>query len=260
MFFPTSGTAYDLRFSLFGIPVTVSPFFWVMAGLLGFPWLKVEPGGPANLVAWMLCVFVSILIHEFGHAFTMQAFGHRPEVVLHHFGGYATYGGRAQTTPWKSLLISVAGPGVQLVLFGIVVWIGYLLTRESVDWGRINLWGSLFSLDEVVPAAMVHAEVFELGTPLFAIVASLLRINLLWALLNMLPVLPLDGGRMLWALLAMAGVRNSSDWTLRISVVAGVAAAVGCLLMLGSFLAGMMFAFMAMQNYQTLKGQQFGVS
>lgn len=233
MFFPTRGTPYDLRFSLFGIPVTISPFFWVLSGILGFSWLNVEPGGPANLVAWMLCVLVSILLHEFGHALTMRAFGHRPEVVLHHFGGYATYRGRAQETPWKSLLISVAGPAVQLVLWAIL--------NYGVD-----------------PWLKATGRMPESGTPLDAIRISLLYINLIWPIINLIPVLPLDGGRILWALLAMAGLRNAVDWTLRISVVVGVGFAVVCLLMLGSFLAGAMFAFMAMDNYQSLKGQRFG--
>lgn len=235
MFFPTRGTPYDLRFSLFGVPVTISPFFWVLSGILGFSWLKVEPGGPMNLVGWMLCVLVSILLHEFGHALTMRAFGHRPEVVLHHFGGYATYRGRAQETPWKSLLISVAGPAVQLVLWAILY----------------------FGVD---PWLKATGRMPESGTPLDAIRISLLYINLIWPIINLIPVLPLDGGRILWALLAMTGLRNAVDWTLRISVVVGVGFAVVCLLMLGSFLAGAMFAFMAMDNYQTLKGQRFDAS
>jgi len=233
MFFPTRGTPYDLRFSLFGIPVTIAPFFWVMAVILGFGWLQVEPGGPANLVAWIVCVLVSILIHEFGHALTMRAFGHRPEVVLHHFGGYATYRGRVQETPWKSLLISMAGPGVQIILWAILFF-------------GIEPW---LKATDRMPA---------FGTPLYTMLWSMLSINLIWPIINLIPVLPLDGGRILWALFAMAGVRNAVDWTLRVSIVAGVGFAVAFLLLLGSFLAGAMFAFMAMDNYQTLKGQRFG--
>lgn len=229
-FLPTRGTGYDLRFSLVGIPVTVSPFFWVTAALLGWTWLNVEPGGPANLIAWVLCVFLSILLHEFGHALTMRYFGHQPEVVLHHFGGYATYRGRE--SPGRSLLISAAGPGVQLVLwvalyFGLLTWL-----RQS-------------------------GNMPEFGTPLNATLQSLLFINLFWPLLNLLPVLPLDGGRMLWAILALFGLRQASDWTVRISVGVGVIAAVFFLLT-GQFIAGAMFAFIAMENYQTLKGERFG--
>jgi stage IV sporulation protein FB len=230
MFLPIRGTGYDLRFSLFGIPVTVSPFFWVTAALLGWPLLIGETGGPANLIAWMLSVFVSILVHEFGHALTMRAFGHDPEVVLHHFGGYAMYRGRE--TPFRSLLISTAGPAIQLVLFaglfGFTLWLR--------DTGRLP----------------------ERGTPLDALLDSMLQINLFWPLLNMLPVLPLDGGRMLHAILQLFGVRSAEDWALRVGVFVGVVAAVLFLVFLNAFLAGAMFAFMAMENYRSLKGQRHG--
>ena len=229
MFLPTRGTPYDLRFSLFGIPVTISPFFWVTAALLGFGWLHVEPGGPANLIAWMVCVLVSLLLHEFGHAFTMRAFGHSPEIVLHHFGGYATYRGRE--TPGRSLLISAAGPAVQLVLWAIL------------------LFG-------VVPWLRGAGQFPEVGTPLFAALISMLQINLYWPLLNLVPVLPLDGGKILHAILALAGLRDASDWAVKVSVVVGVIAAAG-FLFLNSFIIGAMFAFMAIENYQTLKRERF---
>ncbi|MGC1273429.1 MAG: site-2 protease family protein [Planctomycetaceae bacterium] len=233
MFLPTRGTAYDLRFSLFGIPVTVSPFFWVTAGLLGFSKLFIEPGGPANLIAWILCVFLSILLHEFGHALTMRAFRHDPEVVLHHFGGYATYRDRGRETPFRSLLISAAGPAIQLVLFAMLL--------------GLYIW---LNMTDRLP---------ESGTPLWTALASMLEINLIWPIVNMLPVLPLDGGRMLSSILSLFGVRSATDWALKVGVFVGVIAAVFFLVFTGSFLAGAMFAFMAMENYQTLKGQQFGM-
>lgn len=231
MFLPTRGTAYDMRFGLFGIPVTVSPFFWVTAALIGFRTLYIEPGGPANLVAWVLCVFISILIHEFGHAFTMRAFGHDPEVVLFHFGGYATYRSGRRETPFRSLLISAAGPAIQLVLFAFLL--------------ALHFW---LGFSNRLPPS---------GTPLDTVLWSMLWINLVWPLLNMLPVMPLDGGRMLHATLQLFGVRSAHDVTLRIGVGVGVVAAVSLLVLLQSVLAGIMFAFLAMNNYQMLKGQRY---
>src|SRR5687768_10528287 len=180
-FLPTRGTPYDLRFSLFRIPVTISPFFWVTAALLGFRLVYKEPGGPANLIAWVLCVLISILVHEFGHALTMRAFGHWPEVVLHHFGGFATFRGRE--TPGKSLLITAAGPGVQFLLFFTVAAVWFWLKSS-----------------ERLP---------ESGTPLDTVLISMLEINFLWPLLNLLPVFPLDGGRILLSLLELAGIRSA---------------------------------------------------
>jgi membrane-associated protease RseP (regulator of RpoE activity) len=229
LFLPTRGTPYDLRFSLFGIPVTVTPFFWVVAAILGWDWLSV---GPANLLAWVLCVFVSILVHEFGHAFTMRGFGHDPEVVLHHFGGYATFRGRE--TPGKSLLISAAGPGVQLALWAVLEF-------------------------AAIPWLARSGQLPEHGTPLYTVLVSMRWINFSWAILNLLPVFPLDGGRMLGAVFALVGLRRANEWTLRVGVFVGTLIAVLFLVMLGNFLMGAMFAFMAMENYQMLKGQRFQV-
>lgn len=253
MFLPTRGTPYDLRFSLFRIPVTVSPFFWVTSFILGFSWLHVEPGGPANVIAWILCAFVSVLLHEFGHALTMQAFGHDPEVVLHHFGGYATYRGRE--TPWRSLLITAAGPGIQLLLYVILVLSAFLFLR--LDFSALLSFEVLLNLPSAIAGSFARADYFEFGTPLYAVIQSMLWINIIWPLFNLLPVLPLDGGKILWAILALAGIRDASDWVVKTSVVVGVIGAVYFLLG-GNFIAGAFFAFMAMDNYQTMRGEKFG--
>ena len=61
-------TEFDLRFSFLGIPVRVHPLFWVAAVVLGFP--RGETGGQAFalILVWTACLFVSILVHEMGHA------------------------------------------------------------------------------------------------------------------------------------------------------------------------------------------------
>ena len=65
-------TGGDLNFQLFGIPVRVHPLFWLIAVLLG---ISGDPQ-PAEILLWVVAVFVSILVHELGHALTMRAFGH----------------------------------------------------------------------------------------------------------------------------------------------------------------------------------------
>jgi Zn-dependent protease len=257
MFFSTPRTAYDLRFSLFGIPVTISPFFWVMCIVLGFDLIKVEPGGPANLVAWTVAVFISILIHEFGHGLTMKAFGHRSEITLYHFGGFASSRSRGMERPFRSLLISAAGPGASFALFLVVLGISLALIRSSFDWAWLLDVRFLRGLQDFVPIMMARAGLFRAGTPVFFIVWSLLYINFFWMLINLLPVLPLDGGNMLRSFLAMLGVRDSSDWALKVGVAVGAAVAVFFLLQMNFFI-GIMFAYMAVQNYRTLQSQRYG--
>ncbi len=147
-------TPYDLRFSMFGIPVRVHPLFWVVAAV--FTWVPQQ----MNLVLVGIgCMFVSILVHELGHALTAMKFGWPPHIVLYYLGGYASYTPSYGHTPQRSILISLAGPGAGFLLYGIVcgveVWLkqqpGYpyryymafhavhLLKWINLFWGLINL-------------------------------------------------------------------------------------------------------------------------
>ena len=74
-------TQYDLRFTVAGIPVRVHPLFWLIALLLG------AAGDPLLLPAWVLVIFVSILIHELGHALAFRRVGQDSRIVLHMAGG-----------------------------------------------------------------------------------------------------------------------------------------------------------------------------
>lgn len=229
MFGSVRATPYDMRFYLLGVPVAVTPWFWVAGVVLGWRLIEVEPGGPANLITWLLCLFVSILVHEFGHALTMRAFGHRPSVLLYHFGGLAMSDRRE--TPGRSFLISAAGPGIQLLLGGAMV--------ALQEWLRMT------------------GRLPEYGTPANTALTQMVWINIAWALVNCLPVLPLDGGRMLESLLALCGVRNSAEWSLRVGVATGAGLAV--LFLLGRMMMpGVMFAFLAMENYRGLQSLRGG--
>ena len=81
-------TQADLHFRLFGFPVRVHPFFWVVSLLLGM-------GGRdrpirSNVLIWVAVVFVSILVHELGHAFMQRYYGGHPWITLYGFGGLAS--------------------------------------------------------------------------------------------------------------------------------------------------------------------------
>ncbi len=161
MFFEPTRTQFDLNWTMFGIPVRVHPFFWLMTALLG--WNGVEHGFQF-LFLWIACVFVSILIHELGHVVVGQLFGARGHIVLHSFGGLAI-GSSNLRNRWQRIAVYLAGPAAGFVLLGIV------------------LWGMTFLDEETAP-------------PLLRLAVHDLRwINLGWGLLNLLPIWPLDGGQ-----------------------------------------------------------------
>ena len=106
-------TQADLHFRLFGIPVRIHPFFWVIAVILGQHSPK-----PADLLVWVAAMLLSIIVHEMGHAVMQQYWGGRPRIVLYGFGGLASAEG-VRLTPWRQVAISLAGPAAGFVLAGI---------------------------------------------------------------------------------------------------------------------------------------------
>src|SRR5579859_6601187 len=99
-------TPFDLNFSLFGIPVRVHPLFWVVMAVLG--WSAREP---KLIFLFVVCAFVSVLIHELGHALTAKFFGSQPHIVLYAFGGYAAHQPIWGKSTGRTILILIAGPG-----------------------------------------------------------------------------------------------------------------------------------------------------
>ena len=113
-------TPADLQFSLAGIAVRVSAWFWVAAALLGWGICQAFSEGDQRallryLIVWIAVVFVSILAHEMGHALAYRRFGQSAHVVLYHLGGLAipdAWGGRGARRPSERLVVSAAGPSL----------------------------------------------------------------------------------------------------------------------------------------------------
>ncbi len=118
-------TQFDLKFRLLDVPVRIHPLFWAVSAILGWR----ENNLPVVLL-WVLCVFVSILVHEYGHALMSRAFGCSPSIVLWSMGGLCYSQGERQT-PKERLAVVLAGPGAGFVLLGAVILVTTLLFRIS---------------------------------------------------------------------------------------------------------------------------------
>ena len=185
-------TEFDVRLTLFGIYVRIHPLFWVMAAFVVW---KSTPDPKLKFLG-VLCVLLSILVHELGHAVFIRKWGYPSEIVLYGMGGYAT---STQFSTWRSVWISFAGPLAGFVLYGIVYGIKYGLARFSPESLSIDAVGYCIWL--------------------------LLWINLYWGIMNLAPVLPLDGGRIVQALMMRYAPRRGVEWTLQVSIVAAGAVA-----------------------------------
>ena len=191
-------TPYDLRFRLLKIPVRIHPMFWLASILLGWP--NLEDGDPKPLILWVVCVLLSILVHEFGHGLTAKAFGFRPIIMLTMMGGLCDSEGDRQT-PRQRLLVLLGGPGAGFLLlvatlvfcsagFGLMIAEDLSICREVLGLDPGGSYGSALSKIGVMLTPRGFKE-----SPQLLMVRSLVFINLLWSLVNLLPVYPLDGGQ-----------------------------------------------------------------
>jgi len=216
-------TQYDLRFTLFGIPVRVHPFFWLLAAFI--VWDAV--GGQMELVAvGIACVFISVLIHELGHAAVAVTYGWPPRIVLYHFGGLAMFEPTRGFTPGRSIIISLAGPMAGFALYGLV-------------------WGIDFYLMQTQSPLLQRP-------PVFVAIYFLKWINLYWGILNLLPIFPLDGGQVSRALFMQFSRGSGVSVSLKLSLITAGGMAAYFLLHQQMFI-GIMMASLAASSYQQLQ-------
>ena len=257
-------TPYDLHFQVLGFPVRISAWFWLGATFFGFALAKGlddlfeqdSPGRLPLLLLWNACLLVSIVIHELGHALAFRRFGIESSIVLYHFGGLAIperssdFRGRnaSSLSPKEDLIVAFSGPLLQVVS-GLLVW------------GVIKISGHGLSFTGYYPMPLWPFDLipgFTSGESierpiLYSLLVFYLLPSFLWALLNLIPVLPLDGGRICSAIVQWNN--GSLSLSFQISLITAIVVAVYAYSNGDTYLA-MMFALFGYNNYQRL--EQFG--
>lgn len=215
-----------LRFRLFNMPVTVRGSFLLIAALIGFAGV----GNARQLswaIAWVAIIFVSILIHELGHALTARVFGSEVAIELNGLGGLTRWSAAdGEMTPGRRALVAAAGSATGL-LFGGLVWLS--------------------------------ATQFGPYRPLTAfVVQSLIYVNVFWGLLNWLPIRPLDGGHLLETFLERFAPRRA-ELIARIVFMGTAAAAVAIALWLDEILIALLAGWLLLSELSTGRRPQPGV-
>ena len=231
-----------VRFTLFGIPVEIQPWFWLTAAFFGGLLNIKDPNGLQYMLMFMFASTVSILVHEFGHALTGRRLaGGQPNIVLWAFGGLA-YNRGARFTRWQDFWMTLMGPGAGFLLFIAIVALLAIFfgPGDAASLVTRSLFGMGSGLTEST------ATFFETRRPLFLMIYAFLWINFWWGLVNLLPVLPLDGGR-----IAEIFVRPQSR-VHTIAIVAAASMAIFGLVKMESFYVAILFGYLAYQNYKAL--------
>jgi Zn-dependent protease len=247
-----SSTQADLHFRVFGIPVRVHPLFWLVSLLLGMGGGEADP---LETLVWVVVVFVSILVHELGHAFTQRAYGGRPWITLYSFGGLASCDD-CDRSPRAQILISLAGPAAGFVLAALLIAavllsghvIGFATSDAAID---ISTLGVERLLIQPLAAVVAYFEPYE-SRPLNYVIADMLQVNILWGLVNLLPIYPLDGGRIARELFTLRSSRHGMVQSLQLSIGVAVLIAAYALLNQRIFLC-VMFGVLAYGNFQALQ-------
>jgi len=190
-----------------GIPIRLHWSFFVLVALFSLGgWQAAGATGVVGTLGLITALFASVALHELGHALTAERFGIRTaHITLYPFGGVAAIE-RLPSNPTQELAIALAGPAVNFVLSAIA------------GWG----WGATGS----------------------TVLLTLATLNLLMGVFNLIPAFPMDGGRVLRALLSQRmGHWRATDLAIRIGrgfawffLFVGVTMWMPSLLMVGVFL------------------------
>jgi Zn-dependent protease len=176
------GGGGGLRFPVFGFPVRIHLSFLFIALFIGLT--GPEPS-LARALVWLVVVSASVLVHELGHAFAARAVGSQPTIDLYALGGLTAFAPPRPLSRLQSVGISLAGPFAGFAL-GLLVLSG----------------ASVFGVDRPSPFVGPGAPVVDL------VVGAAIWVNLYWGFVNLLPVLPLDGGNVMRSLLPGDGERR----------------------------------------------------
>ena len=168
----------------FGIPVYVSPYWFVLAGVFIFIYandLAATLHGSTRFIvaaAFVVLLYVSVLIHELSHSLVARAYGLPVRrILLYPLGGFSEIE-REPPTPGQEFVVSAAGPALSLALAAAGYGLMHVVSPDTIA-----------------------------GT----LVSQLRWANLVVGIFNLLPGLPLDGGRMLRAVIWKLTGRQSAS-------------------------------------------------
>lgn len=197
------------------IPISIHPLFWLIAFFVGWMWTY-------ELTNALLCVVIilfSVIIHELGHALSALIFGQKTRVELAVFGGFTYREGR-KLKLWEEFIVVFNGP-----LAGFLLFLAAFLIYQNI----------------------------HIANPTFAFVVQFTYMaNLFWTLINLVPVLPLDGGHLLSILLeAIFGFKG-----IKIAIVIGIVIAVivsVCAFIMQQYVVMALFLILTFESFRSLR-------
>ncbi len=227
-----------IRFTLFGVPVSIHPTLWLTLAFLGRAFFATSMVEFMGSLLFIVAAFAVLLAHEMGHALVGRKLGGgQPSVYLAWLGGDCT-NETARLTRMQGVCMTAAGP-IASLLVGVLAFIVLSVYVGSFSMG-VALAGE-FAL------GYMPAEIFSAFPPLAMLLFFyLIEVSCWWTILNMLPIFPLDGGQIMQGL--MKSRRQMHSISLAAAVVLALAFAV-----LGLWLLSIFMVMLAVLNHKLCK-------
>lgn len=161
---------------MFGTPLRIGIGFPLTIVAVPFLFFGERGRDPKFLAAWLLLVTVSVLVHEAGHVAALRIYGFRPEMSLNAFGGLTSTEETGRLSHFQSIMVSLSGPAAGIA-FGITIEAALVpIAGTGVEWVRQASW----------------------------------MVNIGWSLINLLPIMPLDGGHVVRELVEATSRRRGA--------------------------------------------------
>lgn len=242
-----SGT---LSFSLFHIPIVVRPVLWMLLAFLGGVFYIDNIKDVSHVLLFMVAGFICLLFHELGHAFASRSLCRAAvSIELNGFGGLTTSAGGRTPSRWQFFAIVFAGPLMGLAPALFVLAFFALLSKSLM--ASLATVGFLMYPDPSNGLLELAYPVLGLTVAsdnvLLSFISSLciniLQISFAWTLLNLLPIFPLDGGKLLGTLI------NNFKWAAIVGMVVSVLVIL-LFLKMGMIYNTLIAAYLAYLNWQ----------
>lgn len=193
----------SLRFQLFGIPMEIQPFSWLILAILGLSMYShmASPLQPALI--FVVVGMLTLLAHELGHALTAKAFtSSTPIVIIGNLGG-VTYTPVSMPTRATHFLMVLAGPMASYALGMIAAVV------MGVQIGSVGSALLIYTLDPLSFITGIHApeeayvtlaqavESGVIGHFALMLYSTFFMVCFWWTFFNLMPILPMDGGQLL---------------------------------------------------------------
>ncbi len=204
-----------MQFRFLDIPVTIQPAFWLFLLFFCFGF-----GNLPQMFSLAVILGFSLLFHEYGHALAARKFGRSSEITLEAFGGYASYPGEG-LSEGKQFIITLCGP----LFTALLIALSYYCLKNQV-----------------------FAQAYW---PNY-ICYFTMKLNTYWLIVNLAPLQPLDGGKMLRSAMVKYWGGKGDLAALHVGNVVAVIGAIYFLLH-QSYVFTLLFVSYGMQNFQACR-------